>query len=198
MFVRTIGEDEATGAVAEIYAAERASLGFVMSATACWTARPDLLPVWEEFLAKVKAGFSLTPRDWRLISFVAAQQVPSTYCATVYGRQLLSDLGSREKVLALKGDFRGAGLSEREAAMLGYARAVASDASRITAADVEALRAAGFSDVEIADIALCAALRCFMARYFDATGAGPEAAFLDEDAAFREGLAVGRKPSPPL
>ena len=112
----------------------------------------------------------------------------------VYGKQLLDDLGSKEKVLSVQRDFRSAGLDERDVAMLGYAEAVAKDASRITEQDIEALRAAGFSDVEISDIALCASLRCFMARFFDATGAGPEAAFIDEDRDFREVLAIGRKP----
>ncbi len=195
MFLKTIGEDEATGRVAEIYAANKANLGFVMSATACWTTRPDLLPLWEDFFAQVKANFSLTARDWRLITFVAAQQVPSTYCAMVYGKQLLDDLGSKEKVLSVQRDFRNAGLRDRDVAMLGYAEAVAKDASWITEEDIEALRAAGFSDVQISDIALCASLRCFMARFFDATGAGPEAAFIDEDKDFRDALAIGRKPS---
>ncbi len=194
MFLKTIGEDEATGRVAEIYAAHKANLGFVMSATACWTSRPDLLPLWEDFFARVKANFSLTPRDWRLITFIAAQQVPSTYCAMVYGRQLLDDLGSKEKVLSVQRDFRNAGLDDRDVAMLDYAEAVAKDASRITEEDIEALRAAGFSDVQISDIALCASLRCFMARFFDATGAGPEAAFIDEDSDFQSALTIGRKP----
>lgn len=194
MFLKTIAEGEATGRVAEIYAAQRANLGFVMSATACWTARPDLLPLWEGFFTQIKAKFSLTPRDWRLITFIAAQQVPSTYCAMVYGKQLLDDLGSKDKVLAVQRDFRNAGLDDRDVAMLDYAEAVAEDASRITEGDIEALRAAGFSDVQIADIALCASLRCFMARFFDATGAGPEPAFIDEDSGFRDALAIGRKP----
>lgn len=194
MFLKTIGEDEATGRVAEIYAAHKANLGFVMSATACWTSRPDLLPLWEDFFARVKANFSLTPRDWRLITFIAAQQVPSTYCAMVYGKQLLDDLGSKETVLAVQRDFRNAGLDDRDVAMLDYAEAVAKDASRITEEDIEALRAAGFSDVQISDIALCASLRCFMARFFDATGAGPEVAFIDGDSDFRNALTIGRKP----
>lgn len=194
MFLETIREEDATGTVAESYAADRARLGFVMSATACWTARPDLLPAWEAFYAEVKANFSLSPRDWRLITFIAAKQVPSTYCSMVYGRMLTDDLGSRDKVLAVQADFRSAGLGERDTAMLAYAEAVARDASRVTDRDIDALRAAGFRDVQIADIALCAALRCFMARFFDATGAGPEAAFIDPDG-FAMALAVGRKPS---
>ena len=194
MFLKTIGDDEATGRVAEIYAAHKANLGFVMSATACWTSRPDLLPLWEDFFARVKADFSLAPRDWRLITFIAAQQVPSTYCAMVYGKQLLDDLGSKEKVLSVQRDFRNAGLDDRDVAMLDYAEAIAKDASRITEEDIEALRAACFSDVQISDIALCASLRCFMARFFDATGAGPEAAFIDGDSDFRNALTIGRKP----
>lgn len=194
MFLETIGEEDATGKVADSYAADRARLGFVMSATACWTARPDLLPAWEAFYAQVKANFSLSPRDWRLITFIAAKQVPSTYCSMVYGKMLLDDLGSRDKVLAVQADFRSAGLGERDTAMLAYAEAVARDASRITQQDIDALRAVGLRDVQIADIALCASLRCFMARFFDATGAGPEAAFIDPDG-FAMALAVGRKPS---
>jgi uncharacterized peroxidase-related enzyme len=194
MFLETIREEDATGKVADSYAADRARLGFVMSATACWTARPYLLPAWEAFYAQVKANFSLSPRDWRLITFIAAKQVPSTYCSMVYGKMLLDDLGSRDKVLAVQADFRSAGLGERDTAMLSYADAVARDASRITQQDIGALRAVGFRDVQIADIALCASLRCFMARFFDATGAGPEAAFIDPDG-FATALAVGRKPS---
>ena len=194
MFLETIREDEATGRTAEIYAAEIARLGFVMSATSCWTARPDLLPIWDDFFAKVKANFSLSQRDWRLITFVAARQVPSTYCSVVYGKQLLADLESKDQVLAVHDDFRNAGLGKRDIAMLAYAEAIAKDASRITERDIDALRAVGLTDVQIADIALCASLRCFMARYFDATGAGPEPAFIDEDRLFSDALAVGRKP----
>lgn len=193
MYLKTIRETDATGRVAEIYAKEKSALGFVMSATACWTARPDMLPVFEDFVGAVKANFSLSPRDWRLITFIAAQQVPSTYCSTVYGRHLLDDLGSKDAVMAVQRDFRTAGLDDRDVAMLGYAEAVARDASKVSGHDIEGLRAVGFSDQEIADIALCAAFRCFVARFYDATGAGPEPAFLDEDEDFRNALAIGRK-----
>ena len=194
MFLKTVGENEADGRIAEIYAQSRSKLGFVMSATSCWTARHDLLPIWDDFFEKVKAGFSLSPRDWRLITFIAAQQVPSTYCSMVYGKQLIEDFGSRSKILDIQRDFRAAGLGDRDVAMLAHAEAVAKDASEITQSDIDRLREAGFSDVQICDIGLCASLRCFMARFFDASGAGPEAAFVSEDSVFREALTVGRKP----
>jgi alkylhydroperoxidase family enzyme len=163
-----------------------------MEAMRCWTARPDLLPIYQEFAEKIRAGFSLSPRDWRLITFVAAKQVPSTYCSHVYGKQLLADLGSKEAILAVRRDFASAQLSERDIEMLHYAEMIASDASRVTPEDIARLRAAGFSDVQICDIALCASFRCFVGRFFDAVGAGPEPAFVDADADFRDAMSVGR------
>ncbi len=193
MFLKTIADDEAEGAVAEIFAAERASNGFVMDATRCWTVRPDLLPVFETFFHGVKAGFTLSSRDWLLITFVAALAVPSTYCTYVYAGRLQDVLGGKDAVRALREDFRNAGLPPRDVAMLAYADKVARRAHEVTAEDVDALRPHGFSDANIGDIALAASLRAFMSRFFEATGAAPEEKFFDPDPAFRAAMTVGRK-----
>ncbi len=194
MFLKTIAEGDASGRVAELYAEDVRDMGVLMSATTCWTVRPDLLPLWTDFLDGVKAGFTLSPREWKLITFIAAIEVPSTYCVMVYAQRLIADLGTKEAVLALRQDFRKAGLPERDVAMLAYAQKVARAAHEVTEADIDALRKHGFSDPQIADIALCASLRCFMSRYFEATGAGPEAKFIDADETAREALTVGRRP----
>ncbi len=193
MYLRTIAEDEAAGRVGEIYSKQIAQAGFVMDALKCFTARPDLLPIYVDFSDQIRAKFSLGMRAWRLITFIAAKQVPSTYCSHVYAKQLIADLGSKEAVLAVQRDFRTAGLSAQDVSMLAYAEKIARGASKVTAADIDALRAVGFSDVEICDIALCASFRCFVSRFFDAMGAGTEDAFLDSDAAFRNAMAVGRQ-----
>jgi uncharacterized peroxidase-related enzyme len=193
MFLKTIAEADASGRIAELYAEDVRDMGVLMSATTCFTVRSDILPLWTDFLDGVKAGFTLSPREWKLITFIAAIEVPSTYCVTVYAQRLLADLGTKEAVLALRRDFRNAGLPVRDVVMLAYAQKVARAAHEVTPADVDALRAHGFSDPQIADIALCASLRCFMSRYFEATGAGPEAKFIDEDEAFRDAMMVGRR-----
>lgn len=54
MFLRTIREEEATGKVAEIYGKLKAQNGFVMEAYSCFTARPDLLPIYVDFIEKVR------------------------------------------------------------------------------------------------------------------------------------------------
>ncbi len=192
MYLQTIEEEQATGRVAEIYARQKSQLGLVMEAAKCFTARPDLLPIYTEFSDEIRAGFSLGLREWRLITLIAAKQIPSTYCSHVYSHQLIGDLGSKEAVLAVQRDFRTAGLSDRDLEMLSYAEKVARDASQITQSDIERLRSVGFSDQQICDIALCAAFRCFVSRFFDAVGAGTEAVFIDTDEEFRAAMTVGR------
>jgi uncharacterized peroxidase-related enzyme len=192
MFLDTIGEDEATGRVAEIYERQKAQLGFVMATAKAFTARPDLLPIYTDFSDGIRAGFSLGLREWRLITLIAAKHIPSTYCSYVYGQQLIGDLGSREAVLAVQRDFRDAGLPDRDVEMLAYAEKIATDASQVSEADVGRLRSVGFTDREICDIALCAAFRCFVSRFFDAVGAGPEPVYIDDDEEFRTAMTVGK------
>jgi alkylhydroperoxidase family enzyme len=96
--------------------------------------------------------------------------------------------------MAVQSDFRTAGLSDKDVEMLAYAEKVTRDASRISQADVDRLRAVGFTDREICDIALCAAFRCFVSRFFDATGAGPEEAYIDPEESFRAAMTVGKAP----
>ena len=192
MFLQTVVEKDATGALVEAYRMEKEDAGFVPESARCFSTRPDLLPLFHAFFAGVRGGFSLDARDWCLVTLIAAKHVHSTYCSHVYGQRLTALLGSKDKVLAIQRDYRSAGLPERDVAMLSYAEKIATGAHRIVQADIDRLRAAGFSDLNISDIALCASFRCFLSKFVDATGAVPEPAFVDADAAFRTAMTVGR------
>jgi alkylhydroperoxidase family enzyme len=191
MYLKTVSAEEATGEIAELYRPSLEGHGFVMEADACWTAVPGLFPMVEHLLQTSRANFTLGLRNWRLITLVAAKEVPSTYCSLVYAKLLADDIG-KGQVLAIQRDFRNAGLSDKDVAMLAYAEQVARNASKITLKDIEALRQHGFNDVEIGEIAFCASFRSFLSRYFDAVGATPEPVFVDPDAAFREAMTVGK------
>ena len=191
MYIKTVSDAEAEGEIAQIYADERAAMGMVMNATRCWSARPDMLAPVEHLLHQLRNGFSLGLVNFRLITLIVAKHVPSSYCSHVYFRTLSKALG-RDRVLAIHRDFRTAGLTPAEVAMLAYAEQIAIDASKITEADIDALSAVGLTDLNIADIALAASYRCFMSRYFDAIGATVEPDFLDEDADIRAEMAVGK------
>lgn len=192
MFIKTIEPDEATGEIAALYAAEKESMGRVMQATQCWSARPDVILPLENLLHQIRDGFSLGLLNFRLITFVCAKHVPSSYCSHVYFRSLSGVLG-REQTLAVRRDYRTAGLTAQQVEMLAYAEQITLDASRITEAHIQRLRSVGLTDVNIADIALAASFRSFMSRYFDAVGATAEPEFLDDDPAVRDEMVAVRK-----
>lgn len=192
MFLETVTEEDATGAIAEAYRMEKEDAGFVPESARCFTTRPDLLPLFHAFFGGIRGGFSLDGRDWCLITFIAAKHIRSTYCCHVYSQRLTALLDSKDEVLRVQRDYRSAGLPERDVAMLAYAEKIATEAHRVGQADIDRLRAAGFSDRQICDIALCASFRCFLSKFVDATGAVPEPAFHDADEAFREAMTVGR------
>ena len=190
MFVRTVEPSEAEGEIASIYDDEMASMGRVMEATRCWTARPDILAPVEHLLHQIRDGFSLGLVNFRLITLVAAKHVPSSYCSHVYFKALSGMIG-REQALAVHRDYRNAGLTEQQVAMLAYAEQITVDASRIDQDTIDFLRAVGLTDLNIADIALAASFRNFLSRYFDAIGARAEPEFLDDDSSVRKELSVG-------
>ncbi|ODT72579.1 MAG: alkylhydroperoxidase [Pelagibacterium sp. SCN 63-23] len=192
MFIDTVKPADATGEIAEIYEAELASMGRVMQATQCWSARPDMLAPIEALMHRIRDGFSLGLVNFRLITLIAAKHVPSGYCSQVYFRSLSTMIG-REQTLAVHRDYRTAGLSAQQVEMLAYAEQITKDASRIGPADIERLRVVGLSDLNIADIALAASLRNFMSRYFDAVGATAEAEFIDADPEVRARLTGGAR-----
>ena len=75
-------------------------------------------------------------------------------------------------VTALEDDYRKAPISEQEKVMLDYVVQITRDATRISPADHERLRAAGFDDKGILQITLIASWFNYINRVADALGVG--------------------------
>ena len=73
---------------------------------------------------------------------------------------------------ALEDDYRKAPISEQEKVMLDYVVQITRDATRISPADHERLRAAGFEDTGILQITLIASWFNYINRVADALGVG--------------------------
>ena len=69
-----------------------------------------------------------------------------------------------------RGDLEAAPVSDAERALLAYARKVTEHANRTTDADVEGLRALGWTDPQIAECVYVTALFAFFNRVADAFG----------------------------
>jgi uncharacterized peroxidase-related enzyme len=91
-----------------------------------------------------------------------------------HGAVLRKNGFSAQQVIAVLEDHHHADLSPVEVDMMDYAAKMSRDPDAITSADVERLRQDGLTDPQIGDVALAAAARNFISRYFDALGAPPD------------------------
>ena len=77
-----------------------------------------------------------------------------------------------ELVNALEKDYKSASISEPDHTMLDYVVKITKDATRITEADHDRLRSAGFDDTAILQITLIASWFNYINRVADALGVG--------------------------
>ncbi|HEY5324067.1 MAG TPA: hypothetical protein VIK58_14665 [Caldimonas sp.] len=188
-FIATIAPDAAAGATAEMYRRQQASWSFVPNYAKVFSHRPEIMARWGQLLAEIKRP--MEPRRFELVTFIAAHALGNTACTLTHGKALRPFFSDAQILAIAKGRLDGV-LDAAEQAMLRFARQVAIDAARVTAADVAALARHGFADAEIFDIAAAAAGRAFFTKMLDALGVLADAPMGPIDATLRRALTVGR------
>jgi uncharacterized peroxidase-related enzyme len=190
-FIREIPPDEATPEMHALYDRDRETLGYVANYTKVFAHRPEVAIAWGRLIGAIRSG--MDQRRYELVTLAAASQLRSSYCMLAHGTVLLrSQLVTGDQLEAIARDYRRAGLSPAEVAMMAFAEKIAQSAHAVTPGDVETLRRHGFSDTEIFDIAVTAAARCFFSKTLDAMGAAPDETFRGLDERVRRALMVGR------
>ena len=155
---------------------------------------PDAYGVWQQLVATVKGG--MDERRYELVTLAAARRLRSSYCALAHGTILAERFLGDDATRLAATDPASAGLDATEVAAMELADRVVTDATTVTAEQVDALRALGLSDRDILDVILAAAMRCFFSKVLDATGALPDAKFAQLEPRLRDALTVGRPISP--
>ena len=189
-YIETVPESEATGAVAEMYETDRQVFGMLPNLTRAFSLRPDVYAAWRALNGSVKAKMDL--RRYELATVAAARRLRSSYCALAHGSILLDRFLGPDDLRAVVADHHAAGLDAVDVAVMDLADKVADDATSVTQEDIDALRALGLSDADIADVVLAAAMRCFFSKVLDGLGAEPDARYAEMDAGVRDALTVGR------
>jgi len=169
MFISAVPEDAATGALAEYYRQQTSAWGFLPNYAAAFSTRPDVAQAWNTLNAAVREG--MDRRRFELATIAAARALRSTYCTAAHSKFLRDVCGDEPTMGRIAADPSGATLEEQDRAVYEFAGKVATDASSITQADVDSLRAAGLSDPDIADVVFAAAARSFFTRVLDGLGA---------------------------
>jgi uncharacterized peroxidase-related enzyme len=147
--------------------------------------RPEVYAAWTSLNGAIKANSDL--RRYELATLAAARRLRSSYCCLAHGKVLAERFYDFDVVPLLP-----EGLDDADRAIMAFAEKVVADATSITQADVDELRAHGLSDAEITDVALAAAARCFFSKTLDALGVQPDAEFAQLPESFRRPLTVGR------
>jgi uncharacterized peroxidase-related enzyme len=189
-FIETIPEDRASGLLAELYDEERADDGYVWNGTKAFSHRPEVRAGWERFMGSISAN--MDHRRYELATLAAARRLRSSYCMLAHGSILADRFLGPDAVRAVVDDHRMAGLDDVDVAVFELADKVAGDATSVTQADVDRVRALGLSDAEILDVVLAAAVRCFYSKVLDALGVQPDPHYTELEPGLRDALTVGR------
>ena len=148
--------------------------GFVPNVFRAFAWREERFAKWRahfEDLMQPSAGLSRAERE--MISVAVSMHNQCLYCLTAHGaavRALTKNpvLGDRITL-----DYRRAGLPARQMAMLDYAVKITREPAACDETDIAGLRAHGFIDEDIWDIAEVAAMFNFTNRLASATGMMP-------------------------
>jgi uncharacterized peroxidase-related enzyme len=111
---------------------------------------------------------SLAPGERELIATYVSHLNDCYFCQTVHGAIAAAHLDDDEDLVKrVKADFQHAEISAKLKALLVIAGKVQRGGKHVTAADVEAARNEGATDIEIHDTVLIAAAFCMYNRYVD-------------------------------
>ena len=191
MFIDTIPEDAATGAVADYYRHQHESWGFLPNYARLFSSRPDVAEAWNRLNLAIRGG--MDRRMFEIATIAAARALHSTYCTVAHSKFLRDVCGDEETLERLADDPSGAGLSPQDRAVFEFATRVATDAAATRQADVDALRAHGLTDTDVANVVFAVAARSFFTRVLDGLGAQLDVETADAFApALLESMLVGR------
>lgn len=163
--IEIIPEAQATGRTAEIYAQDRDTLGYVPSHTKALSMNQEAFAAWRALQGAIAGSMGM--RRFELVTLAAALGIGSRHCRLAHGNKALKVI-DEEQLVRIARNYRDAGLSEAEVAMMEFAQRLSSDSAAMTDVDSLRLRESGFNDREIVDIALAAAARNYLSRVLQA------------------------------
>jgi uncharacterized peroxidase-related enzyme len=167
-------DEEQTPEVRDLCARALANVGLIPNVFRCFAWRPERFLKWfSHFRDLMRASPGLSDGERELIGAVVSYENHCIYCLTAHGATARQLLGDPVKVDTALVDYRRAGLTPRQEAMLEYALKITRNSVDCGPEDIEKLRRAGFVDEDIWDIAEVAAMFNFSNRLANATGMMP-------------------------
>jgi uncharacterized peroxidase-related enzyme len=173
-WLRVPGEDELPPEILELWQPSLEKLGFVPNVLRFYALRPGRLLAWNAHYEEAMRGDStLTRAEREMIAVVVSVTNECPYCIAAHSaalRKLTKDPALADQVAA---DHAEAAITERMKRALDYAVKLTRAPAQMTEADVDGLRAVGWSDEDVMDIAEVTALFNFSNRLASGLGWKP-------------------------
>jgi uncharacterized peroxidase-related enzyme len=177
-WLRLPPEEDAPPAVRAMTDKAKEKLGFVPNVLRDYSVRPRHLELWNELYDELMRGESGLSRPQReMIAVVVSTANRCHYCMVSHSAFLRKLTGDPVLVEALRTNWRYAKVEPRERAMLEFAVKLTRRSSSCTEADVQALRAAGWTDEDVMDIAEVTAMFNYTNRLASGLGWVPNDEF---------------------
>lgn len=179
-----------TPAVQALYDDDIEQDGYVMNTTRVWAWRPDVVEGLFGLMRALGTSHGLGWRERCVVVSACASALRDSYCSLAWGVRLADAADPELAAAVLTGTDEE--LTPAERALAKWARKVARGANATTAADVEDLRAAGYTDEQIFAITAFISLRIAFSTVNAALGAHPDGAFRQAHAPVVKAVTYGR------
>jgi alkylhydroperoxidase family enzyme len=177
-----------------IFAADRADFGYVMNLSHAWAHQPAAHDGLMDLLKQTAATAGLSFRQRGVLVSATAGALGDPHCSLAWGKRLAGEVGDEVAAAVLRGD--DVPLEAADQALAHWARTLTRDPNANGAAEVQALRDAGFDDPQIAALTLYVALRIAFSTVNDALGARPDRGLVEAaPPAVRSTVTYGRPPA---
>lgn len=173
-----LGEPPPSEQTEAAFARDREEAGYVHNYTRLWAWRPGLWESFQDLRDELTGAWTLSDREKAILVAATVAQREDSYCSLAWTSRLTALLDVETTAQLLAGDPAPA-LTEREAALAGWARQVVRDPNATTPQDVARLRDLGLDDREIFEATAWIAFRLALSTVNDALGATPDVQIAD-------------------
>ena len=172
-WIRVIDEGQATDELKHIYQQVAGQRGKVANIMKIHSLLPQTMKSHLDFYLSIQfAPGGITRQQREMLAVVVSAQNHCAYCLSHHAQALDHYWKDPKKLARFTQHFKLVPLSEADQAMLAYSDKLTRNPADVTAADVESLRQAGFSDEQILSINLIVSYFNFVNRL--ALGLGVE------------------------
>lgn len=164
-WIRTIDEAEAEGPLREAYEKIGGARGRVANVFKVESLDPEAIRAHLDFYMSLlygKSGLSRFQRE--MIALTVSSRNACNYCATHHGEAFGKYAKDPNLVAAIRSRDLSAPIDSKDRAMLDYAVKLTEAPATVNAADIEKLRAVGFSDADVLRINMIASYFNFVNR----------------------------------